>query len=330
MLFKFRNSMNTPPKLGLKESTIHKLIDFVLLNSCSVNSSGLYNGKAGIAWTLFESARYLQDEYIEEQAFELIQEALVSKTNDISFENGLSGIGYVLIYLIKNDFIDADFDELFDEQYEKILSGFEKVKENPNATLNAIYLNNFLNAVKPYCPSDKRINEVMKNIFEANELYLAIQFFGFKDIHYINNKTTVLSKFETYLKVVYDCGYVDYSRVVLDDYANLYRSGRMRSSYKAAYYLDKLDKIEKYNDIITDNKRFTNPNNMRNLSLRSHIELSQLTGNNKFLNLLLTKKEEELEKTIFRLIPPGTFIAGYEQGLSRLLIYLTNEKTILL
>lgn len=171
----------------VNEGIIRKIVDYILLNACSVNSSGLYNGKAGIAWALFETARFLQDEYIEEQAFELLKEALISKTDDMGFENGLSGIGYVLLYLIKNDFIDADFDELFDEQYEKILSGFEKVKENPNATLNAIYLNNFLNAAKPYRSLDKRINEVMKSIFETNELYLAIQFFDFKDIHYITS-----------------------------------------------------------------------------------------------------------------------------------------------
>ena len=76
--------------------------------------------------------------------------------------------------------------------------------------------------------------------------------------------------------------------------------------------------------------RFATPDNIKNLSLRSHIELSQLTGNDKCLNSLLTKKEEELEETIFGLIPSDAFTAGYEHGLSKLLIYLTNKKTILL
>ena len=315
---------------SINKDIILNLVNYLLLNACSINSSGLYNGKAGIAWALFETARFLQDEYIEEQAFELLQEALISKTDDIGFENGLSGIGYVLLYLIKNDFIDADFDELFDEQYEKILTGFEKEKENPNALLNSIQINYFLDAAKQYRTTDERINEATKSIFEENERYLAIQFFNFKNINYINNKTTVLSKFETYLKVVYECGYGDYSQVVLDDYAELYKSGRVKSSCRAAYYLKKIDKNGKYNDIITDNMRFATPDNIKNLSLRSHIELSQLTGNDKCLNSLLTKKEEELEETIFGLIPSDAFTAGYEHGLSKLLIYLTNKKTILL
>lgn len=314
----------------INEATIRKITDYILLNACSINSSGLYNGKAGMSWALFEAARNLQDEYIEEQAFVLLQEALVSKTNDVSLENGISGIGYVLLYLIKNDFIDADFGELFGGQLEKILTAFKKTKEDRNRYLNALKLNYFLNAVKPYYPSDKRIDEIMKRIFEANELYLAIQFFDFKDINYINNKASLLSKFETYLKTVYDCGYENYSQVVLDNYTDLYRSGRVKSSYKIAHYLEKLNKEGKYKDVISENKRFSILDNVNNISLADRIELSQLTDNNKYLNPLFTEKESEIEKVILRLIPPVILKAGYEQGLSRLLIYLTNKKTILL
>ncbi len=310
----------------INKATIRKLVDYILLNACSINSSGLYNGKAGMAWALFEAACSLQDEYIEEQAFELLQEALVNKTEDISFENGMSGIGYTLLYLIKNDFVDADFDELFGEQLEKILTTFEKLKENPNTVLNAIKLNYFLSVVKTYRPSDKRIDEMMKSIFEANELYFAIQFFDFKDINYINNKASVLSKFETYLKTVYDCGYAAYSQVVLDNYADLYRSGRVKSSYKVAHYLEKLDKENKYKDVISENKRFSVLDDVNNISLRDCIELSLLTGNDKYLNPLLTEKESEIEKVILRLIPPGALKAGYEQGVSRLLMSITNNK----
>lgn len=283
-----------------------------------------------MAWALFEAARSLQDEFIEDQAFKLLQEALVSKTDDISLENGMSGIGYVLLYLIRNNFVDADFDELFSEQLEKILTNFVKQKENPNTVLNAVKLNYFLNAVKPYRTSDKRIDEIIKSIFEANELYFSVQFFDFKDINYINNKASVLSKFETYLKTVYDCGYVDYSQVILDDYVDLYRTGRVKSSYKVAHFLEKLDKEEKHKDVISENKQFSVLDDVKNISLRDHIELSQLTGNEKFLNLLLTEKESEIEKVILRLIPPGALKSGYEQGVSQLLMNISNNEVNLI
>ena len=86
----------------ISDTTIRKLVDYISLNACSVNSSGLYKGKSGISLALFETAKCLQDTEIEDKAFSLFQESLIRKTNDFGFENGMSGIGYVLIYLITN------------------------------------------------------------------------------------------------------------------------------------------------------------------------------------------------------------------------------------
>lgn len=70
------------------KTNIIKLIDYVLLNAYSTNSAGLYNGKAGLSLCLFEASHFLNNEYLEEQAFELLLEALLTKNNDIGFENG--------------------------------------------------------------------------------------------------------------------------------------------------------------------------------------------------------------------------------------------------
>jgi hypothetical protein len=103
---------------------ICKLTDYILLNAYSVNFAGLYNGKTGIALCLFENSRYLADEKIEDKAFELLQESLAishkAKNAGIDFKNGLSGIGFVLLYLIENRFLDADFEELFGKQANQI------------------------------------------------------------------------------------------------------------------------------------------------------------------------------------------------------------------
>lgn len=310
----------------IKEANIRKLIDYTLLNACSVNSSGLYNGKAGISLALFVAARYLQDEYIEEQAFKLLQEALLSKADDISFENGLSGIGYVLLYIIENDFIEADFNELFSKQIEKILLGCDKSKENPNALLNSIRMTCFFASVKSSSPANKRADKLMKTLFEASELYLGIQFFDIKNINYISNKKAVLKRFETYLHMVCECRYADFSRVVLDNYANLYRSGRIISSYKVAHYLQILDAENRYKDVIESNKRYSDFNNMQACTLRDWIDSSYLKGEADVLQKFLSEENKgNIEKTILRLIPQGAFVAGYEQGISRLLLCLTTN-----
>ncbi len=101
---------------------INKITDYVLLNAYSLDSSGLYHGKAGISLALFEVARLMEDDYLEEHAFELLQEALLYEGDDLSLNNGYSGISFVFHYLIEHNFVDADVDELFGEQEQNLKS----------------------------------------------------------------------------------------------------------------------------------------------------------------------------------------------------------------
>lgn len=161
----------------IDETNIRKTIDELLLNIGSVNSSGLYNGKAGVALALFEAARFLQDEEIEDEAFSLFQEALIRNKNNYSFENGLSGIGYILIYLITNKFIDADFDEIFKEQCEMIIKDFESIDKYPDKLLPSLNIIYFLSVLRDVHCEDIRLNQIIEKIFQGIELYLSLQLF---------------------------------------------------------------------------------------------------------------------------------------------------------
>ena len=97
-----------------------KLSDYLILNGYSKNNSGLYYGKAGLAVGLFELSRYLNDERIENHAFELLNQSLISKTEVCDLEKGLSGIAYALRYLVENRFIEADANELIGDKLDKI------------------------------------------------------------------------------------------------------------------------------------------------------------------------------------------------------------------
>ena len=78
--------MNFQQEIRILASHLHS-------NAVNINSSGLYAGKAGVALALFEAAHFLRDNEMEDVAFALLQEALISNTDDIGFENGLSGRG---------------------------------------------------------------------------------------------------------------------------------------------------------------------------------------------------------------------------------------------
>lgn len=115
---------------------IRKIADYVLLNAYSVNSSSFYNGKAGMSLSLFEVSRLLQDEYLEEHAFELLQEALLSKSEDAGFSNGLAGIGFVFHYLIDNHFVEADFDEIFGDKKPKSMACMQREIQSWNSPIS--------------------------------------------------------------------------------------------------------------------------------------------------------------------------------------------------
>lgn len=318
------------------ETTEQKLIDYILLNACSVNSSGLYHGKAGMALALFEAARQLHDDYVEEQAFGLLEEALLSKNEDIGFENGLAGIGYTLLYLIENEFIEADFDELFSEQYQKIATHLAEKRTGTNSLPDQLKIVYFLTEVEKIKPQQPEIRQMIQTLFEAAELYLAIQFFDFNDLHYIGDKTTVLKTFETYLTLADYAGYKQVSHEVLADYARLYRSGRMAGSYAISFYLEKMTaeqlvRIDK--ECWTDTpKKIVQPACIETLSLRERIDLSKFPDVSQTVRPHLlpaaekARRKERLGQFLLRAIPDPAFYAGYGQGLSRFLIYCVNQQ----
>ncbi len=95
---------------------LHDLADYVLLNAVALPSSGLAQGKAGGALALFEAATLLGDEALEDSAFDLLQEALLSQVAEPGWQSGWAGIGRVLLHVVRAGMLEADFDELFGER----------------------------------------------------------------------------------------------------------------------------------------------------------------------------------------------------------------------
>lgn len=320
----------------INEATIRKIVDELWLNT-TINSSGLYNGKAGVALALFEAARSLEDESIENKAFDLFQECLIRTTNDSSFEEGLSGIGYLLIYLIRHRFIDADFDDIFNEQYKKIINDLNHIEKHPSKLLISSKTIYFLSALKDIHSENLQTNQIIEKIFRGIELYLSLQFFDWKDIHYINDKVYILQTFETYLKLIDFTGYKDFSEHTISSYANLYRSSRIASSLSIGYHLDKItrqNQITQYCDVIDSNISYGIKNIRSNLlSLDEKINLTMIIEDRRenyedahliFIDLK-EKSVEKIKKTIRANCP----YYGYQYGLARYLIYGVNKNAVL-
>jgi hypothetical protein len=119
-----------------------------------------------------------------------LQESLAlsnAKNTNINVENGLSGIAFVLLYLIKNKFIDADFEELFREQTIQIQSQMKERDVFSEKDLSFIYFLELLfhdsKITNEVALTSKILNDVGK-LLEKQIDRLEHNLFNINDPHY--------------------------------------------------------------------------------------------------------------------------------------------------
>lgn len=99
------------------KNLLQRISNFLFLNAGFIENPGLLNGKIGIAIFFYNYARYSQDKIYENFAGELIDEIYegIDTSIPVNFENGQTGIGWAVEYLVKNGFVQADTDEVLSE-----------------------------------------------------------------------------------------------------------------------------------------------------------------------------------------------------------------------
>ena len=307
---------------------INKFTDFLLLNANSLSSVGLYNGKAGISLCIFELAHYLNNETLEEKAFELLQEtfALYSKGEAISFEAGLSGIGFVLIYLIQNQMLDADYEELFGEQNHKIISRLQKQKDYSIKDLAFVILLELL----ANSTNDEVINILIDRILTGAGELLSEKLKIINSIDSSVIKLKVLNDLDSYLKMLV-LTKKSPSIELINMYAGLYEKGKVASRFSTGYYLENLVLKEKIYSIAHTIKENSLQNMLPDsLALAKRIDLLYLLNQkNHFYQKQIELLEQDLfdfnkpdyEKNMIRLFWNQGLFAGYSSGIARLLLY---------
>ena len=320
--------------------TVPDMVKHLLRYANMIKLSGLYNGRAGLSLSLFAAADHLIDEKLQDIAFGYIKEALVTKNDDYSFENGLSGIGYTLLYLIEKGFLDTDYDEIFGVRHKEILAFYDTVDTNPSLLLSHLTGLFYLTKVARI-KDDNRIQTAIRKFFEGIELFFTIQFHDFVDFSYVGIKTELFRIFEIYLRLIDYSEYADFSRVVLEDYATLYRKGLIASSLKTGFYLDRISRhyqIKDFEDVINENMRdgFQNIHS-ETLSLKEKIDLEKLAADHpsypvKTVDMLLNYRQMRKDQAIVNISKCTEMYnpLGYGAGLSRLLIYCIDRNMELL
>jgi hypothetical protein len=99
------------------DKRLERIANVLLLNASFTDNIGLLNGKMGIAIFFYHYSRYTGKKKFEDYAGELIDEIYenIRPGTPVNFEDGLTGIGWGIEYLVKNNFVQADTDEALSE-----------------------------------------------------------------------------------------------------------------------------------------------------------------------------------------------------------------------
>jgi hypothetical protein len=318
-----------------------KLLDdsgqFVLLNAYAADSSGLYNGKAGLSLVLFELSIATDNDVWGDHAYELISQALITSGKNTSFANGLSGIGYALLYLIDNNFIDADFDGLFGEkrnQITKVLKDEIKKGNYRPLTQELFYLNAL--GRRRNKEEGKLLHTLRKKIIEGYMERINKARKRENKIHKLQLKRSFLLLLKQYLNTGNPADGALHE--LCRNYAELYDSGLIASDLTVGLYFKKFAKKikeKKLRETAMSNihkgienfhvEVFTFEEKIELLFLLSFNEGSVENSENLISELtssIIAVKGKTTEQSIADSMPPSVIRYGLGHGASRLLVWL--------
>lgn len=106
-----------------KDIQLRQIANHLIINSSFLTDLSLYHGKMGIVLFFYSYARYTGNTVYEEFAGELLDE-IFEEIHDrigVDFENGLSGIGWGILYLLQNEYIGGNPDDILEEIDRKLM-----------------------------------------------------------------------------------------------------------------------------------------------------------------------------------------------------------------
>ncbi|HQG37243.1 MAG TPA: lanthionine synthetase LanC family protein [Bacteroidales bacterium] len=107
----------TDKVLSRVDERLKRIANVLLINASFTDNLGLLNGKMGIAIFFYLYARYTNNKIFSDYAGDLIDEIYseINESTSINFADGLMGIGWGIEYLVKNNFVEADTDEVLSD-----------------------------------------------------------------------------------------------------------------------------------------------------------------------------------------------------------------------
>ena len=159
--------------MNQRQELLNRIIHHLILNASFTRNLGLLDGKMGICIFFYLYARQTGSKLYEELGGYLLDEIYkeIAQSASIGFAKGLCGVAWGIEYLIQNNFVEADRDEVLEELDLKILEkDVTRIKDfsldnglkgiayyvinryykriNPHELINKEYINSLICALK--------------------------------------------------------------------------------------------------------------------------------------------------------------------------------------
>lgn len=104
-------------------SDLSKIVNLLLLNAGFSSVLGLFHGKMGVVLFFANYSRFTKDLLYDDFCGELLDEVCLDMHDNmpIDFENGFCGIAWGIDYLLKNQFLEGDSNDILAEIDQKIM-----------------------------------------------------------------------------------------------------------------------------------------------------------------------------------------------------------------
>lgn len=193
-----------------KEEIIGALIQF---EDSRCDNYSLYNGKTGLSITYYLLSTAFNDSYFATKGTRLINEVAENLHSilDVSFENGLTGIGWAIEWIGQNKFIEMNTEEILedmdDELYKNVIYNQSSQLSHANGYIGqAQYFYKRLIAKNPNVKRYRKLcnQECLLILVDqiSRQLLLEIQDWNNEKISYKMQQTNVFSDTLTFLSKI--------------------------------------------------------------------------------------------------------------------------------
>lgn len=102
---------------------LKRIANHLIMHASFMDDMGLYHGKMGVVLFFAHYGRYTGESLYDDFAGELLDEVFdeIHIGLPIDFENGFCGIGWAVEYLLNNEFIEGDSDDILSDIDKKVM-----------------------------------------------------------------------------------------------------------------------------------------------------------------------------------------------------------------